>query len=163
MRDHRRSKRRATSSFRLCCELILADKTLSSLLLDESQDGFGVLAAGVPSIVLPQKAYLHNYIGWFDCEIVYAAEVLPKTDGIYRAVGVEKLAKNVWKGDDLLAHLTTCDIDKFTNQTQGPWFRLGIHCLQQIMTPSAAPPPVETETHQSSPWIKSLLPFLFHR
>ena len=152
MRDHRKSLRRATSPSNLSCELTLGGEALLALLLNESREGFGVLVAGKPIIAANQRVYLHNYQGWFDCKIVYAAEVSPKTPGIYKATGSYneyKLSKGVWNSNDGISGITAYDIDKFTNQTQGPWFRLGLHSLHQIAAPSASNVPADCRERPS--------------
>jgi hypothetical protein len=168
MRDHRKSLRRATSPSHLSCELTLGSEALLALLLNESRDGFGVLVAGKPIIATNQRVYFHNYQGWFDCEIVYASEVLPKTTAIYKATGshVEyTLSKGAWNSNDGISGITAYDIDKFTNQTQGPWFRLGLRSLHQIAAPSASdvPPTVENGGVRPKGWFKRLFSLFFGR
>jgi hypothetical protein len=126
------------------CELILGSIVLPAILLNESTKGFGVLASGMPHVACGQKAQLHNYDGWFDCQIVYAAEVLPGTTAIYRAAGVYDEVKcptdeeDEELGNKQMGHITAYDIDRFTGHTKGPWFRLGIRCLRKLNVPAAA-------------------------
>lgn len=164
MREYRKSNRRPTSTATLHCELMLESLVLPALLLNESKKGFGVLVSGMPRIAPNQRAQLHNYRGWFDCQIVYAMEVVPATRAIYTAAGVfdEVGYLNEDENSEEETRITAYDIDKFTASTKGPWFRLGIHWLHQIksgLTPATALPieggfnPIE--------WIKGMFPSLF--
>jgi hypothetical protein len=164
MRDGRKSSRRPTATSCVRCELQLGAETLSALLLNESRTGFGVLVAGMPNIATHQRARIHNYRGWFDCQIVYAMEVLPKTTAIYRAAGVYDVAEESDEAEEneTQSHITAYDIDKFTKTTTGPWFRLGIRWLRQIDPSSVSAAPVASGSLNPMEWIKNALPSLFH-
>jgi hypothetical protein len=165
MRDHRKSSRHATSAASLRCELILGPIVLPAMLLNESAKGFGVLVGGMPSIAPNQSAHLHNYRGWFDCQIVYAMEVIPATTAIYKAVGVGEEFKDVAEEDeDGPTHITAYDIDKFVARTTGPWFRLGIRSLHELRS-SASPAsvPVECGSLGLLQSLKSLCASFFER
>jgi hypothetical protein len=165
MRDHRKSERRATSTSRMPCELILGSAVLPAMLLNESAKGVGVLVSGMPNIAVGQKARLHTYRGWFECQIVYAMEVVPTTTAIYRAAGVYDEVKPPAEeedGDDA-AHVTAYDIDRFTGSTEGPWFRLGIRCRHEVKAAPAAAIPVEIRSLHLVQSIKTMLASLFDR
>jgi hypothetical protein len=135
------------------------------MLLNESQKGFGVLVGGMPSISANQRARLRNYRGLFECQIVYVMEVLPKTTAIYRAAGVYQEIEDSAQDDDGTTHITAYDIDKFTADTKGPWFRLGIRWLREInpaLAP-AAPLPIESGRLNPMQWIKNAFSSFFGR
>jgi hypothetical protein len=166
MRDYRKSCRRATSVATFHCELMLGSLVLPAMLLNESKKGFGVLVSGMPSIAPNQRAQLHNYRGWFDCQIVYAMEVVPTTRAIYTAAGVYDEVGSLDADDDDReeVRITAYDIDKFTASTKGPWFRLGIRWVHQLksgLTPATALP-IEGGFSPMQ-WLKSAIPSLFDR
>jgi hypothetical protein len=136
MREHHRSSPRTTSTSGLRCELILGSTVLPALLLNESEKGFGVLVSGTSYISAHRKAQLVNGQRLFDCEIVYAMEVVPASRAIYAAAGVNETLHS--SAEDGRRHITAWDIDRFTASTHGPWFRLGIGCLHEVRSSAAS-------------------------
>jgi hypothetical protein len=165
MPNDRKSSRLPTSTERVPCELMLGSVVLPAMLLNESQKGFGVLVGGIPSISNNQRAHLHNYRGWFDCQIVYVLEVLPRTTAIYKAAGVYDEVEESDEDYDDTKRITAYDIDNFTADTKGPWFRLGIRWLREIdpVSASAAPLPSASSCFNPIQWIKTVIPSLLGR
>jgi hypothetical protein len=140
MRDHRRSSPRSTPTSGLRCELILESTVLPAMLLNESENGFGVLVSGTSFISAHRKAQLLNCHRLFDCEVVYAMEVVPATRAIYTAAGVKEPFHDFGEhgGGGGAKHVTAEDIDQFTASTKGPWLRLGIRCLHEVRSSAAS-------------------------
>jgi hypothetical protein len=165
MRDYRKSDRLAPSTSAMHCELIFGSVVLPALLLNESAKGFGVLASGMPHITASQTAQLHTYRGWFDCQIVYAMEVMPKTSAIYKAAGVGGIhldtGEEVDEDGEAESHIAAYDIDKFTSSTQGPWFRLGIRSVRKLRVVSPEDTASSREGGRLVRWIKRLASSFF--
>lgn len=134
------------------------------MLLDESNGGFGVLVGELPNISNNQKAQLHTEGGWFDCRIVHATETVA-TKAIFTSADQSEESAYLTEGKGPAKHVTVGDIERFTAGRTGPWFRLGIRCLDQIAPPSksAASLPVAGVGFGPTQWVKSVLTSVFSR
>jgi hypothetical protein len=79
-RDQRKATRYPVQPEHQFCELQVGDNVLSTLLVNESQTGFAVMADRLSGLKTGNKVRLHTHKGWFTVEIVYIREIAPPRD-----------------------------------------------------------------------------------
>jgi hypothetical protein len=77
MLEQRKSPRSPTDAPRPLCELRIGTTAWTASLVDESDDGFGILVRDVPNLRRGQKAQLRTGAGWFAVRVAHIARIAP--------------------------------------------------------------------------------------